>query len=214
MQKTPTILRQITSHIGTRVCIASAVFCPLNGFSATVQEVSATIRQQVLAKPADAPAILEKSLRELPEGERLRYASAAFAAALEGAEKNSDRVLRLFEKAVAAAPKAAVGLLEVAHRAAPDRILELTEIAIRQVTALGLEELVPAIVAKAVALAPGQRVALTRLALGMVPATLGERILDALAAALTGPGAAGRGAGLGGTINPANIGGSVVSPEQ
>ena len=133
---------------------------------------------------------------------------------MKGIGNNPDRALQLFAKAVALAPRAVVALMEVVHRAAPGKVVQITELAIQQVKAAGLEELVPAIVARAVAFAPELRAELVRVALGLVPPTLGERILDAVSRAIAGAETPASASGLGGTINPANIGGSVVSPEQ
>ncbi len=207
MSKFFTTLRRFAGYT------ALAILLPVTGSTATLEEVTSAVRKQVAAKPAEVAAILEKNLRDLSSREQLRYASAVYAAALEGVEKNSDRVLQLFEKAVATVPRAVLGLMEVAHRAAPDRILDITEIAIRVAAAAGMEELVPSIVAKAVSLAPDQRAALTRLSLGMVPPGLADLILKAVAEALSSPGTVG-GSAINGTMNPSNVGGNVVSPEQ
>lgn len=217
MTKPFTAPRRFVGCLGVHVWIALAILHPLGASAAStttrVQVVSDAIRQQIAAKPSDAPAILEANLRELPENERLRLASGAYAATLEGVEKNADPVLRLFEKGVTVVPRAVVGLMEVAHRGAPDRILEVTEIAIRQVTTLGMEDLVPAITAKAIGLAPGQRDALTRLAMSMTSPSLRQRILNMLGGA-EGNDDPALNSALRGTINPANVGGNVVSPEQ
>jgi hypothetical protein len=232
--------------------IMAGIACTIPSLlAATSQEVAATVRRQIAAKPADGPRILNRNLSALPETQRSPYAASALAAALEGVEKNSDRVIELYAAAVKAAPRAVLSLMEVAHRAAPDRIVEITRIALESVPGLrhgdGKEILSPdgkavavaggpdtrqdglnaseraaaAILAKALALAPGQQLALTQLVAGMFPGALGARIIE-LGLGFGRNGIVLGNEILGHTINPANIGGgqvlapdtSVVSPEQ
>jgi hypothetical protein len=238
MQPSSSCRRHLSGHFIAPAILAAAVLWPLDASAATAQEVSATVRRQVAAQPADGPAILEKNLRALPENERTRYASGALASSLDGVEKNSDRVLHHYEAAVAAAPTAVLGLMEVAHRAAPDRIVEITEIALEQTTRKaprrkrdfkdvvppgerdfkggrdaadayeGREDLVSSILNKAIALAPDQRSALLGLVRGMYPTSFADRVFASIGGVALAPGFALGGGALGGTINPANIGGS------
>ncbi len=194
-----------------RLCAAGVTLSPLVASAATAQEVSTTVRREVAARPDEGPAILNRNLRALPAGERTRFATSAYAASLEGVPRNSDRVVSLFDGAVSAAPQAVLGLMEVAHRAAPDRIVEITEIALKHAGGRGPEpdfkgerdykgaNMSDQIVAKAIELAPGQRLALTRLLGGGVSGgglVIGPAIIS--------------GAAISGTINPANIGGNVI----
>jgi hypothetical protein len=138
--------------------------------------------------------------------------------------------------------------MEVAHRAAPDRIVQITEIALRHaappgsfktvsargkrggerdykgsvgerdfkdtrdykgdIGREGWEDAASAIVAKAMELAPDQRDALARLLYDLFPGALAARLENA-SYALLGPGTPIGVALLSGTMNPANIGGSV-----
>ncbi len=217
-QAPPTRPARSVASLAIRLCVATALLQPLAASAATMQGVSTSVRNEVAARPANAASVLEKHLRSLSPDERQRFAAGALAAALEGAGQDPkgqdcDRVLELFKRALATAPRAVLGLMEVAHRACPDSIAQITEAAIRQVQAAGLAELVPAIVARAVALAPDQRAELVRLALTLAPPNLGERILDAVTGLVEGRGGS-RGVGIGGTINPANIGGSNQSGDN
>ena len=233
MLQSSTLLR----HFVVPFCIASAILSPLNGTAAAAERVSANRR------PAQSPMVLEKNLRAMPENDRTRHASRALASSLEGVDKNSDQVLHLFEASVAAAPKAVLALMEVAHRAAPGRIVEITEIALEQTTRKsprrkrdfkdivppgerdfkggrdgaddhqGREDQVASILNKAIALAPDQRGALTSLVAGMFSPAFSERVFASIGGVVLGSGGLGGTAALSGTINPANIGGSVIVRE-
>lgn len=179
-------------------------------------QVFASVQQQVAAKPGNAGAILDRELHALPPAERQRLAAGLLAAALGSLDKPScAKVRSLFKTAIEASPRSAVALLEAAFRTDPACLQDLTRIAIAAVKAAGLPGLLPAIVARAVELSPNERAALTQLALEGASPSLAREILDAVIAALSNGrgGRSGLGA-LGGSMNPANIGGAVVSPSE
>jgi hypothetical protein len=182
--------------------------------AAAPEDAFAKIQKEVASKPAKAADILKHELESLSPTDRQRLASGVLASVLKGVDKPTcDQVRDLFKVAVTAVPKSATALLDVAFQACPSSIAAFTEIAIRAVQAAGLADMIPSIVARAVALAPNQQTALTRLALALAPESLADRIVNAIAAALAQSGRNEGGLGaLGGTINPANIGGGIVSP--
>jgi hypothetical protein len=214
--------KQTYARTGPRRLVAAGIVAILlcgsadRATAADPGQIFSNVQQQVAAKPGNAGAILQRELHALPPAEWQRLAAGIFAATLAGLDKpNSAKVRALFKIAVEASPRSAVALLEVAFRADPSSLLEFTRIAIAAVRAAGMPELIPAIVARAVELSPEQRAALTQLALAGAPPALARAILDAIVAALANRGGGKSGLGvLGGSINPANIGGSVVSPEQ
>jgi len=121
---------------------------------------------------------------------------------------------RRFTTAFKADPLSVGALLKGAYAAFPANLPTFVEAAIKAAKASGQPDLIPLIVADAIKLDPGQRAALTVLALSSVPESLGERILADIAALLSGHGTIPSLGALGGTINPANIGGTVISNER
>src|SRR5687768_7455607 len=99
--------------------------------AATGEQTVERIRKEIAANPRNGPAILQKRLNELPVGERTKYAAAALAAAIEvpaGDGKSDyksddcDHIMRLYRAALAASPRSAMALYEVATRACPQNM--------------------------------------------------------------------------------------------
>src|SRR5687768_5502756 len=94
--------------------------------AATGEQTVERVRKEVAANPRNGPAILQRRLNELPVGERTKYAAAALAAAIEvpaGDGKSDykssdcDQIMRLYRAALAASPRSALALFDVAYRA-------------------------------------------------------------------------------------------------
>lgn len=166
--------------------LASICAAPTIVMAATGPQTVQRVRKEVAANPSKGPTILKNRLEDLSETERTKYAASALAAALEISasdykgdhkEHPCDHIMRLYRAALTAAPRAAVSLLEVAYRACPEYLAAFRDAALQAARAAGLSDVAAAIIAQADALAAGN----TR------------------ATVLLGP--------LGGTINPANVGG-------
>jgi hypothetical protein len=135
-------------------------------------------------------------------------ASAAYARSLQGVAKNSNQVLDLFREAVRKQPQAVLSLMEVAHRAAPDRCVDVARIALEEAAPDGNNEAVSKILAKAISLCPEKRTALEKLSRELY-ADRSSGILEGVRIILVGAPS-----GLGSSINPANIGGGVTIKPQ
>jgi hypothetical protein len=169
------------------VFVAFTIGAPQIASAVTGEQTVQRVRKEVAANPSQGPTILKKRLGELSQQERTRYAAAALAAAIEagGARdykeykggRDCDYVLRLYRAAVAASPRSALALMEVAYRVCPENLVAYRDIAVQEARAAGLNDLAAAILAQADFLAAG----------------------DTRAVVVLGP--------LGGTINPANVGG-------
>jgi hypothetical protein len=159
----------------------------------TGEQTVERVRKEVAAKPSQGPAIIKKRLADLPERERTRYAAAVLAAALETPARDyksdykgdvCDHIMRLYRAALSASPRSAVALMQVAYDACPENLAAIRDSALQETKAAGLDNMSDAIIAQANALA-----GVSGLAEGSLRAT-----------PVLGP--------LGGTINPANIGGA------
>ena len=209
-------------------------FATGSGMAADAEKTFAAVQQQVSAKPGQAGQIVKTTLDALPKGERRRLAAGIFASTLKGLGKPSlSEAVKIFKIVFDASPDSGVALLVAAHEvlqerprwrrsrrtsasrrtrpAFPSHLAPFLETAVKAALAAGRADLIPYLVAEAVILVPDQRVGLTELAIGLVPEPMRPRILDAIAR--LGPGGFLGSPALGGTINPGNVGGSVVSPE-
>jgi len=191
---------------GNRKCFTTVRKFILGAFAASVvmssfnevraagsDQVFAKVQQEVAADPGHAEAILAKELKSLSRGERKQVAAGMFAAALQGLGKPPLAVaLNLFKIAYQASPGSLEALLSVANLNYPANIAAFTN----EAKAAGQPSVLQTIASFLAKLDDGKDVA--------PPPTLD-------------PGFLGSGA-LGGSINPANIGGSVlltpVSPEK
>ena len=169
------------------LALALLFAAPAPAIAATGPQTVQRVRKEVAASPGKGPSILKTRLGELSESERTKYAASAFAAALETSTADykgdakghpCDHIMRLYRAALDAAPRAAVSLLEVAYRACPEYLAAFRDAALQAARAAGLNDVAAALLAQADSLAAGN----TR------------------ASVLLGP--------LGGTINPANVGGA------
>lgn len=153
----------------------------------TGEQIVESVRTEVAATPDNAAAILKAQLGKLPKAERIKFAAAVLAAAVERPQQqrppDCERVLRAFRAAVAASPQSVIALMDVAYRACPDSLLAIRDAALEETSAAGFGDLAADIIAHGATLAEASR---------------------------TTPSVA----PLGGTINPGNVGGGAGSEKQ